>query len=289
MIESPSYVGALQAFTLREPRYYPVAMDEDGILVDQAREILARPGIWMQMIYTVATFQNPSGVTLSLERRKALLEAASRCGVPLVEDDPYGDLRYSGQSLPPFRALSAGDDAIYLGTFSKTLAPGLRLGFVIAPKPLIAKLVIAKQAADLHTDSLSQRALLDFCRHNDLDQHVSMLRDVYRVRRDAMLAAMDRSFPASCHWTRPSGGLFTWVTLPAPVDATDLLREAITRNVAFVPGDAFFTDGSGANTLRLNFSYQNPATIEEGIGRLGDLLRRRLPDATATLAVASAD
>ena len=289
LVESPSYVGALQAFTLREPKYYPVRMDDDGMLTDEAQATLARPGVRMQLIYTVATFQNPSGVTMTLQRRQALLELSRRHGVPLAEDDPYGDLRYSGDGVPSFRALPGGEDAVYLGTFSKTLAPGLRLGFVIGPKPLIAKMVLAKQAADLHTDSLAQRALLDFCRHNDLDQHVRMLRDVYRKRRDAMLAAMDRYFPAACRWTRPAGGLFTWVTLPDGADATALLAKALARNVAFVPGDAFFTDGSGANTLRLNFSHPNPETIEEGIHRLGDLLREHVASVPGALTAASVD
>ncbi len=284
MIESPSYVGALQAFMLREPRFYPVPMDEHGILANEAEVILARPGVRIQLVYTVATFQNPSGVTMSLERRELLLEATNRYGVPIVEDDPYGDLRYSGQSVPPFLALRGGADAVYLGTFSKTLAPGLRLGYVIGPRPLIGQMVLAKQAADLHTDSLSQRALLDYCRHNDIDGHVSTLRDVYRERRDTMLATMDRCFPTSCHWTHPEGGLFTWLTLPEQSDATALLTEAVARKVAFVPGNAFFTDGSGANTLRLNFSHPKPAAIEDGIGRLGELLRERLPGGDRALA-----
>jgi 2-aminoadipate transaminase len=289
MVESPSYVGALQAFTLREPRYYPVGMDDDGMQTDEARLTLAKPGARIQLIYSVATFQNPSGVTMSLERRKALLDLSNSFGVPMIEDDPYGDLRYSGLPLPSFRALLEGDDAVYLGTFSKTLAPGLRLGYVVGPTELIAKMVLAKQAADLHTDSLSQRALLDFCTHNDLDQHVTVLRDVYRTRRDAMLSAMDRYFPASCRWTRPEGGLFTWVTLPDHADATVLLADSLRQNVAFVPGDAFFTDGTGANTLRLNFSHPNPAKIEVGIRRLGGLLHAQVPESDGPLAAASAN
>ena len=288
MIEAPSYVGALQAFTLHEPTYMPVRMDADGLLTDEAEAVLAAGGDAVDMIYTVATFQNPSGVTMTLPRRQALLELSNRYGVPLVEDDPYGDLRFDGSPVPAFRALEGGQDAAYLGTFSKTLAPGLRLGYVVGPRQLIARMVIAKQAADLHTDSLSQRAVLDYCLQNDLDAHIIVLRDVYRVRRDAMLSALDRHFPSTCSWTRPDGGLFTWVTLPEGADATELLRAAVVQKVAFVPGAAFFTDGSGANTLRLNFSHPTPEKIEEGIRRLGGLLREQLESAqTAARPVAA--
>jgi 2-aminoadipate transaminase len=271
MIEAPSYVGALQAFTLREPRYVPIAMDAQGMIAAEAESWLASAAHMPSLIYTVATFQNPSGVTMSLPRRVALLEIANRHGVPIVEDDPYGDLRFEGDAVPSFRALPGGEDAIYLGTFSKTLTPGLRVGYAVAPRPLLARMILAKQAADLHTDSLSQRAVLDFCRHNDLTAHVRTLRETYRERRQAMLQAMDDHFPSDCRWTRPSGGLFTWVTLPEHLDATALLREAVKHKVVYVPGAAFFTDGSGANTLRLNFSHPSVEKIEEGIRRLGTL------------------
>jgi 2-aminoadipate transaminase len=278
MVESPSYVGALQAFNLHEPRYLPVPMDEEGMLVHEARRRLAEAG-GARFLYTVATFQNPSGVTLSASRRLGLLDVSREFGLPLIEDDPYGDLRYEGESVPSFRALPGGQDTAYLGTFSKTLAPGLRLGYVLAPEALISRLVMAKQAADLHTDTLTQYAVLDFLRHNDLDAHVTMLRDVYRTRRDAMLAALESELPPGCTWTRPAGGLFTWVTLPPYAVAADLLRLAVQRKVAFVPGDAFFTDGSGANTLRLNFSHASPERIDEGMSRLGSLLREQLREA----------
>jgi 2-aminoadipate transaminase len=271
MIEAPSYVGALQAFTLREPRYVPIAMDDEGMVAEQAGEWLARAARMPAFIYTVATFQNPSGVTMSLPRRASLLEIANRHGVPIVEDNPYGELRFEGDTVPSFRALPGGGDAVYLGTFSKVLTPGLRVGYAVAPRPLLARMILAKQAADLHTDSLSQRAVLDFCQHNDLAAHVETLRETYRERRQAMMAAMEKHFPGACRWTRPAGGLFTWVTLPDHLDATTLLREAVARKVVYVPGAAFFTDGSGANTLRLNFSHPNPDKIEEGIRRLGAL------------------
>jgi 2-aminoadipate transaminase len=279
LIEAPSYVGALQAFTVREPEYVPVPMDDEGLITDDASRVLGASGAVPAFVYTVATFQNPSGVTMSLQRRTALLALSHEHELPVIEDDPYGDLRFDGHSVPPFRALDGGADAVYLGTFSKTLAPGLRLGFVVAPRPLINRLVLAKQAADLHTDSLAQRAVLDFCVNNDLDAQIKRLRDVYRERRDVMLASLDRYFPSSCRWTRPEGGLFTWVTMPEHANAVELLREAITRKVAFVPGNAFFTDGTGFNTLRLNFSHPSAEKIEVGIARLGTLLSARLADA----------
>jgi 2-aminoadipate transaminase len=276
LIEAPSYVGALQAFTLHEPRYLPIRMDSEGIVVEDARQVLKSASVTPAFAYTVATFQNPSGVTMSLERRTGLLALSREFDLPLIEDDPYGDLRFSGAAVPAFRALDGGDDAVYLGTFSKTLAPGLRLGYVVAPRALISRLVLAKQAADLHTDSLAQRAVLDFCQHNDLAAHVAELCAVYRRRRDAMLSALRQYMPSSCSWTEPDGGLFTWVTLPEHVNTTELLREAVERKVAFVPGNAFFTDGSGGNTMRLNFSHPSPEKIEEGVRRLGELVTQRL-------------
>jgi len=281
LVEAPSYVGALQAFALREPGYLPVPMDDDGMIVSEASGLLEARAGRVELIYTVATFQNPSGVTMSLARRQALLEVSDRFGVPLIEDDPYGDLRYDGTPVPAFRALAGGADAAYLGTFSKILAPGLRLGYIVAPQPLIRRLVLAKQGTDLHTDNLAQQAVHDFVRHNDIDQHIVRIRDVYRMRRDTMLAAMERYFPPSCAWTRPAGGLFTWVTLPESVNAAALLREAVGQKVAFVPGVGFFTDGSGTNTMRLNFSHAGPERIEEGIKRLGEAIAEHLALAQA--------
>jgi 2-aminoadipate transaminase len=277
MVEAPSYVGALQAFTMHEPEYMPVHMDADGVLVDEARALIEAGHASVDLFYTVATFQNPSGVTMSHERRVAVLELSDRTGMPVVEDDPYGDLRFDGRPVPALRALPGGQDAVYLGTFSKTLAPGLRLGYAVGPRPLISRMVLAKQAADLHTDCLAQYAVLDYCLHNDVDAHIRRLSEVYGARRDAMLSAMQRAFPASCTWTRPAGGLFTWVTLPAGADATALLRASIARKVAFVPGGAFYTDGSGENMLRLNFSHSGPEKIEEGIKRLGEVFYELLP------------
>lgn len=272
LVEAPSYVGALQAFTIHEPTFLAVPMDDQGMLVDDAAAALAAARTLPALLYTVATFQNPSGVTMSLDRRRALLALCNTHGIPLVEDNPYGDLRYAGEAVPSFRALQGGEDAVYLGTFSKTLAPGLRVGWVVAPRPLIDRLVMAKQGADLHTDSLAQRAILHYLQHNDLDAQIERLRRVYGERRDAMLAALARSFPAEARFTHPEGGLFTWATLPEGCDCRAILRDAVQARVAFVPGDAFFADGRGANTLRLNFSHAHPDRIEEGIRRLSTVV-----------------
>ncbi len=273
-VETPSYVGALQAWSTYEPRYVAIPMDDQGLEVEQAR---AAMGDGVSLLYSISTFQNPSGVTMSTSRRAALLDLCADRQAPLVEDDPYGELRYEGTAVPPLRALPGGEETIYLGTFSKILAPGLRLGWVVAPRPLIARLVRAKQAADLHTDSLVQRAVLHYCLHADLDSHIARLRAVYGARRNAMLDALPRYFPAGTRWTHPEGGLFTWVTLPRGANATAILAEAIQHNVAFVPGVAFHVDGAGANCLRLNFSHVSPTDIEQGMQRLGAVVTAAVP------------
>jgi len=219
---------------------------------------------------------------MSLARRQALVSLASRRTLPVVEDDPYGELRFAGPEVPPLRALPGGAETVYLGTFSKILAPGLRVGWTVAPRPLIDRLVMAKQAADLHTDSLAQRALLHFCTHNDLAAHIEQLREVYRERREAMLDALARYLPAEARWTKPEGGLFVWVTLPAGVDSAALLREALRQKVAFVPGGAFHVDGGGAGSMRLSFSHAAPALIQEGVRRLGEAIKAQQRAATAS-------
>lgn len=269
-VEAPSYIGALQAFAALDARFLALPMDGAGLAVDALDGILRRSG--PSLLYTVPTFQNPSGVTMGLERRAALLALCAGLGVPLIEDDPYGDLRYSGVEVSPLRALPGGEDTVYLGTFSKILAPGLRLGWVVGPRALIRRLVVAKQGTDLHTDSLVQRAVLWFCTHHDLAGHVARLRSVYGARRDAMLGALSRHMPPSVQWTEPEGGLFLWLTLPEGVDSRALLGEALRRRVAFVPGNAFYADGTGGEHLRLNFSHTPPEQIEEGVRRLAAAL-----------------
>jgi 2-aminoadipate transaminase len=236
-----------------------------------------------KFIYVLPNFENPSGVTLSLERRHRLVKLADRYGVPIIEDDPYGQLRFESEHLPPIVVLdsqyrdngSGGyrGNVIYLSTFSKILSPGIRLAWVIAPPEVIHKLVMAKQGADLHTSTFTQMVAYELGHEGFLDQHVHIIRKVYRERRDAMLAALDAYFPASADWTQPQGGLFLWSTLPDRIDTTQLLKTAIERKVAFVPGTPFYPYGGGHNAMRLNFSYSTPDAIREGIARLGRLLQ----------------
>lgn len=281
LVEAPSYVGALQSLTGREVRYQTVHMDQEGLIVEQATRMLEAAagdaGDMPRLLYTIPTFQNPSGVSMSRARREALLELAAHYGLPIIEDDPYSELRFGGKAAPALRALPRGEDTIYLSTFSKILAPGLRIGWMVAPRPLLAKLTLAKQGADLHSDSLVQRAILHYCRHHAIQETTAPLRDLYRARRDAMLDALARYFPAGARWTHPDGGLFLWVSLPEGIDCKTLLLQAVAQQrVAFVPGAAFYVDGSGANSMRLSYSVVDPATIEEGIRRLALVIEQHL-------------
>lgn len=288
LTERPTYLGALQAWRAYQARYITVPIDQDGLITDHLEEAL-RSG--PKFMYILPNFQNPGGVTLSLERRMELVRMADDYGIPIVEDDPYGQLRYSGDHLPPLVVLDCDHlesrardghgyftgNVIYTSTFSKTLAPGLRLGWIVAPVEVLQRLVQCKQGMDLHTSTLNQMIAYEVIKDGFLDQHVKLIRRVYRERRDVMLAAMERCFPEEVTWTRPDGGLFLWAWLPEELDAAELLKEAVARHkVAFVPGSAFYPDGSGHNTMRLNFSNARPEMIEEGIRRLGLLLKERM-------------
>jgi 2-aminoadipate transaminase len=291
LVERPTYLGALQAWRPYQAEYACVAMDNDGMLMDEVeQEIRGGP----KFIYALPNFQNPSGVTLSLDRRQRLIELADHYGVPILEDDPYGQLRYEGEHLPSLVSLDARlhatdgapyrGNVIYISTFSKTLAPGLRLGWVIAPEEVIQRLVTAKQGTDLHTATLNQMVAFEVARGGFLDQHIKIIRATYRERRDAMLHAMDRHFPDGVTWTKPKGGLFLWVTLPPDLDAAAVLKAAVSQKVAFVPGAPFFSDGTGHNTARLNFSYSKPELIEEGIRRLGGVLKSMMKGKSVAMA-----
>ncbi|RPJ85727.1 MAG: PLP-dependent aminotransferase family protein, partial [Acidobacteria bacterium] len=272
--------------------YIAVPLDENGLPPD-ALEAAMRSG--PKFVYALPNFQNPCGITWSEERRKKLLEIADHYGVPVLEDDPYGQLRYEGDHIPPLVALDAKLQAnngapytgnvIYLSTFSKTLAPGLRLAWVIAPNDVIKKLVQAKQGTDLHASTLSQMLAYEVLQNDFLPAHVKRIRALYGERRDAMLKALEAFFPAGVSWTRPQGGLFLWLTFPEWLDAADLLKEAVKEKVAFVPGVSFHSDGGGKNTARLNFSFCNPEKIEEGIRRLGYVLERVIAERGAGAAV----
>ncbi len=273
----PTYLGAIQAWNVYNPRYITIPLDEQGMRMDALEEALdANPGV--KFIYVLPNFHNPAGTTLPLERRLRLVELAAQHGCFIIEDDPYGQLRFEGEDITPIFALHK-ENTIYLSTFSKTLAPGLRLGWIVAPERVIAKLVQAKQGTDLHTSTLVQYLAHDICQRGLVRAHVKKIRRVYQERRDVMLAAMEEHFPPGVTWTRPHGGLFLWACLPG-LDAADLLKIAVEEKVAFVPGYAFFPPGSkdGRNCLRLNFSYSRPEIIREGIQRLGRAIKRMMAE-----------
>lgn len=280
-VERPTYLGALQAWNAYQAQFLGVAMDDEGMQTDELESVL-RSG--PKFLYALPNFQNPTGVTMSLKRREILIDMADHFGVPIIEDDPYGQLRYDGEHLPSLNVLDArardgkpfSGNVIYLSTFSKILAPGLRLAWVVAPAEVIQKLVQAKQGTDLHTGTFVQMVAYEIARGGFLDKHVQHIRSVYGARRDAILAALQRHMPAGVRWTKPQGGLFIWAVLPEYLNATDLLKEAIDELVAFVPGTPFYDDGSGQNTMRLNFSNATPEKIEEGMARLGVVIKRAL-------------
>jgi len=277
VLESPSYLGAIQAFDLYAPRYVTVPMDEQGIIIEELDRILQI--VTPKFIYTVPTFQNPSGRTMSLERRKQLIALAEHYDVVVVEDDPYGELRYTGEPVPPIKAFDTTGRVIYLSTFSKILSPGIRLAWVVASEEFVRRITLIKQATDLCTSTFLQYAVYEYCQSGVMEEQIEKIRAMYRVRMETMLAALDRYFPKEgVSWTAPEGGMFLWVTLPDAVDVEDTLKEAVANKVAFVPGTSFYVDGRPHSTLRLNFSNAIPEQIEEGIRRLAEIVRRRLEE-----------
>lgn len=303
LTERPTYLGALQAWRAYEAEFVGVPIDEDGLQVALLEEAL-RSG--PKFMYILPNFQNPGGVTLSAERRQSLITTADHYGIPIIEDDPYGELRYEGDHLSPLLVLDCdklntdlaphnGDgqstgyghgNVIYMSTFSKTLAPGLRLGWIVAPVEVIRYCVMGKQGMDLHTSTFVQMVAYEVAKDGFLEEHVRTIRRVYRERRDVMLAAMERYFPPQVHWTRPQGGLFLWVTLPEELDAAEVLKKAVAHKVAFVPGTAFFPGDGGHNSCRFNFSNAQPEQIEEGIGRLGQVLAGEMEEKDRQLVMA---
>ncbi|MBA1335300.1 MAG: Aspartate aminotransferase (AspB-4) [Firmicutes bacterium] len=270
--ESPSYVGALSAFRAYLPRFVEVPMDEDGMIIEELEKALAQnPGA--KFIYTIPDFQNPTGRTLSLERRKRLVELAVKYGVPVIEDNPYGELRFEGERLPAVKHFDTEGIVIYLGTTSKTFCPGLRVGWVAASSDIIRKYVLIKQGADLQANTLSQRQIAKFAEMYDYDAHVRGIIDVYRKRRDLMMDMIRKEFPLNISYTYPKGGLFTWVDLPEGMDAAEVLKKALEQGVAFVPGEAFYPNGGNANHFRLNYCTSSDEKIVEGIKRLGRVLK----------------
>ena len=286
LVEAPTYLGALQAFNVYGAEYVSVPSDDDGLRSDLLEASLR---LGPKFMYVLPNFQNPGGTTLAEGRRHELVLLADRYGIPIIEDDPYGQLRYEGEHLTPLMVLDRENlrrddgysigNVIYLSTFSKTLAPGLRLGWIVAPPGVISKLVQLKQGADLHTSTFVQMVAYEVARDNFLDEHIKLIRRVYGERRDVMLRAMEENFPSEVTWTRPQGGLFLWVTLPEGMDCHQLFDVAIKENVAFVPGDSFYASNGhtdeGRRHFRLNFSNASPEQITEGIRRLGVAIKKQ--------------
>jgi 2-aminoadipate transaminase len=277
--EGPSYPGALNAFQAYQANVVQVDMDSDGMRVDLLEETLDRldrEGRRPKFIYTVPSFQNPGGVTMSLPRRKRIVEVARERELLVLEDNPYGLLRYEGDPLPTLYSLDGGVYVMYLGTFSKIFSPGLRIGWVAAPPPVLARINLGKQQADLCTSTLSQILVHAYFDRHDWRAYIDTLTEIYRARRDTMLDALAEHLPAQAEWTRPGGGLFIWATLPDFIDTGDLLARALRENVAFVPGEGAFLDGRGRSSMRLNFSGSNEDRIREGIRRIGEVVKEQV-------------
>jgi 2-aminoadipate transaminase len=272
LVETPTYLGALQAFTPMEPRFVSVASDDEGVIVDD----LKAKASGARFLYVLPNYQNPTGRSMSEARRAALSQAAREADLPIVEDNPYGDLWFDTPPPAPLTARNP-EGGIYMGSFSKTLAPGLRLGFLVAPKALYPKLLQAKQAADLHTPSFNQRLVAEVLKDGFIDRHVPTIRALYKSQCEAMLAALERELSGTgIEWNKPTGGMFLWLTLPAHMNAVDLLPLAVDRNVAFVPGAAFYADNAEHNTLRLSFVTASVEQINIGIAALAAVLKAHL-------------
>lgn len=272
LCESPTYLAAISAFRAYQPRLLGVPTDDDGMIPEALEEEL-RTTEKVKFIYVIPDFQNPTGRTWSIPRRRALMALSERYGVPVVEDNPYGELRFEGETLPSIKSMDTKGLVIYVSTFSKTFCPGMRIGWLAAAKPIHEKFVLIKQGADLHTSSISQREISRFMDLYDYDANIAKITGVYRKRRDAMIAAMEECFPADVRFTRPQGGLFLWVTLPGHIRSVELLKRCLAHNVAFVPGDTFFPDSAVTNTLRLNYSNMPEDRIVEGIKRMAVAIR----------------
>jgi 2-aminoadipate transaminase len=274
IVENPTYLAALQTFNSYQAKFIAIDSDHDGMRVDQVEQALKRARA--KFIYVVPEFHNPKGTTLSLERREHLIELSRRYEIPILEDDPYSELRYMGERPAPLAALDQDGLVIRLSTFSKTLSPGLRIGWVTSSNEIIQEMVIAKQSADLHTSTIAQRAVARLLKTFDYDGHIATLCQVYGERCMTMRRAIEEYFPEETYWTRPEGGLFLWVELPKGVSTEEVLQFALAERVAFVPGTSFFANEPQSNFMRLNFSNQRPEMIEEGIKRIAKVLKRRL-------------
>ena len=279
IVELPSYLAALNAFRSYGGEMKGISMDNEGVEVDILEETLTqlkKEGQKVKFIYTISNFQNSAGVTMSLPRRKRVLEIAQKFEVFILEDNPYDKLRFEGEPLPSIYSLDNEGYVISLGTFSKILCPGLRLAWVLGDKKIIEKIVIMKQATDLCTTILNQLIVYEYCRQNDIDKNIESNIKIYRKKRDVMLNALSKYFPSEASWTKPEGGFFVFVTLPEYIDVDEMFPEAIEEGVAYVSGSAFFANGKGKNTMRLSFCYPKEEDIEEGIKRLGKVIKKRI-------------
>lgn len=271
--ESPSYLGALNAFKAYQPTFIEIPMDDDGMKVDELEAALIKyPDA--KMIYTIPDFQNPSGKTMSIERRKKVAKLAKQYSMPVLEDGPYSELAFEGNVNPSIKSFDEDGYVIYLGTFSKTFCPGLRIGWVCADPEILQKYIIVKQGADLQCSTISQREIALFMKEYDLNEHINNIKEIYKRRRDVMLDSIEKYFPSEVKYTRPKGGLFTWVQINENLDAAKILEEALKYKVAFVPGGSFFPNGGNLNHFRLNYSNMNEELIVEGMKRLGNVLQK---------------
>lgn len=279
LCESPSYLGALNAFKAYQPKFIDVPTDENGMIMEELEKILAENDR-VKFIYVIPDFQNPSGRTWPMERRQTFMEIINKYEIPVAEDNPYGELRFEGEYLPSLKSMDTKGLVMFLGTLSKILCPGYRLGYLAASPEILAKFNIIKQGADLQASTISQMEMAKFFDMYDVDAHVNKIREVYGHRRTVMMDAMKEYFPEGVTWTHPNGGLFTWVVLPENINATELQKEkALPRNVAFVPGAPFFPNGGGENTFRMNYSCMPDEKIIEGIKALGEAIKEAMADA----------
>ena len=276
LVESPTYLGAINAFKLCDPQFVEVPTDEKGIIPEELEKVLAEYGDRVRLMYVIPEFQNPTGVTWPIERRKAFMDIINRYDFPVIEDDPYGELRYDGDVVPSLKSMDTKGNIIFLGSFSKIFMPGLRVAWMVADPVTLDKVVKLKQAVDLQSSSFAQRQASYYMDMYDIDAHVEKIKDLYRKRRTLMYESMQKYFPAGITYTYPEGGLFTWVTLPEYMDAKEIMPKVVAKNVAYVPGGPFYPNGGNANHFRLNYSNMPEDRIVEGIKRLGEVLKEEM-------------
>jgi 2-aminoadipate transaminase len=275
LLESPSYLGAVNTFKACEPNFMEIPTDNNGMVMEELEKVLASTEN-VKMIYVIPDFQNPSGRTWTLERRHKFMEIINKYEIPVIEDNPYGELRFENENMPSLKSLDTKGLVIFLGTFSKILAPGYRLGWTCASDEILAKFNFIKQASDLQASTVAQLETNTFLELYNLDEHVEKIKEVYRKRRDCMLKAMEENFPKECTWTHPDGGLFTWVVLPEYINAKEMAQQCLAKKVAYVPGGGFFPNGGHENTFRMNYSCMPEEKIVEGIKRIAEVIKANL-------------